>query len=103
MSNEDKKQENPTCTCSEATEEIMKFPMEFPIKIMGLTRDDYVATLCNVVRKHYPDFDDSKNTIDYSTSKKYTSLTVTVIAKSKEELDALYMELTKHPFVKVVL
>jgi putative lipoic acid-binding regulatory protein len=38
-----------------------------------------------------------------SSGGKYVSLTCTIKATSKAQLDALYMELTAHPLVKVVL
>lgn len=90
------------CEMVDKIDEIMKFPLVFPIKIMGLNRDDYVAEICNVIRKHYPTFDEKLNKVEYSKTKKYVSLTVTVTANSKPELDACYLDLTKHPFVKVV-
>ncbi len=90
-------------TVTPEEESVMKFPMDFPVKVMGLTSEDFVAQICQVVHKHYPTFDESLNQVDYSKTKKYTSLTVTVTANSKEELDALYLELTKHPLVKVAL
>ena len=34
---------------------------------------------------------------------RYISLTCTINAQSREQLDGLYMELTKHPMVMMVL
>ena len=38
-----------------------------------------------------------------SSGGNYLSLTCTVVATSKPQLDALYLDLTAHPLVKVVL
>jgi len=55
------------------------------------------------VQKHAPDFHPS--TIEMRTSKngRYISITVEINAKSREQLDALYSELSKHPMVMMVL
>ena len=44
-------------------------------------------------------------TIEMRSSKnaRYLSLTVTINARSREQLDALYSELSKHPMVMMVL
>ena len=49
------------------------------------------------------DFDASTVETRASSGGKYTSLTCTINATSKEQLDALYRELSAHPMVKVVL
>ena len=56
-----------------------------------------------IVLKHAPDF--HPETIEMRSSKngRYLSLTVTLNAKSREQLDALYSELSKHPMVVMVL
>jgi len=38
-----------------------------------------------------------------SKNGRYLSLTVTINARSREQLDALYSELSKHPMVMMVL
>ena len=53
--------------------------------------------------RHAPDFDPA--TIEMRSSKqgRYLSLTVTIQARSREQLDALYSELSGHPMVIMVL
>ena len=53
--------------------------------------------------RHDPDFVPATMEMRASSGGKYVSLTCTVIATSKPQLDALYMDLTSHPLVKVVL
>jgi putative lipoic acid-binding regulatory protein len=55
-----------------------------------------------VVMKHAPDFEAS--TMEMRSSKKgnYLSLTCTVNATSREQLDNLYRELTSHSMVSMV-
>lgn len=84
-------------------ETLLKFPCDFPIKIMGATRDGFAQAVLDVVAKHAPDFDAASMEMRPSRGGKYLSLTCTIRAVSKAQLDALYLELTAHPFVKIVL
>jgi hypothetical protein len=56
-----------------------------------------------VVRKHAPDFDAAQVEMRPSKAGNWLSLTCVVRATSKPQLDALYRELTAHPWVKIVL
>ena len=56
-----------------------------------------------VVRRHAPDFDGATMVMRPSTGGKYVSLTCTINATSKAQLDTLYRELSGHPLVKIVL
>lgn len=84
-------------------QDLLQFPCNFPIKVMGELRDDFADTVIAVVRSHAPDFDASGVEMRASSSKRYLSLTCTVRATSREQLDTLYRALTSHPMVKVVL
>jgi putative lipoic acid-binding regulatory protein len=81
----------------------LQFPTDFPIKVMGRRVDGFAQTIVEVVQQHAPDFDAS--TLEMRTSKdgNYLSVTATIHATSREQLDALYRALTSHPLVKVVL
>ena len=85
------------------TDSLIKFPCDFPVKIMGVRSDDFAQSMIAVVLRHAPDFDAATTEMRLSKGGKYLSLTCTVRATSKPQMDALYMELTKHPQVKVAL
>lgn len=86
-----------------ADETLLEFPCDFPIKIMGESRDGFAQAILEVVRRHAPDFDGATMEMRASKGGRYLSLTCTVRATSKAQLDALYRELTGHPWVKIVL
>ena len=86
-----------------ADETLLEFPCDFPIKIMGAARDGFAQAILEVVVRHAPDFDAATMEMRPSKAGNYLSLTCTVRATSKAQLDALYMELSRHPLVKVVL
>jgi len=81
----------------------LKFPTDFPVKIMGPRADGFAEQIVAVVLKHAPDFDPETLEMRASGGGNYVSLTATVRATSREQLDALYRELTSHPMVRVVL
>ncbi len=82
---------------------LLEFPCDFPLKIMGAATDGFAQAVCAVVVRHAPDFDAATMETRASSGGNYLSLTCTVRATSKAQLDALYRELTAHPLVKVVL
>jgi putative lipoic acid-binding regulatory protein len=84
-------------------ESALEFPTAFPIKVMGKRADGFAQAIVDVVHRHAPDFDAS--TLEMRTSREgnYLSVTATVNATSREQLDALYRDLTAHPMVKIVL
>ena len=84
-------------------ETLLEFPCDFPIKIMGSRTDDFAQTVVDIVLRHAPDF--SAETVEMRPSRagNYLSVTCTIRATSRAQLDALYSELSGHPAVKMVL
>lgn len=75
---------------------LLSFPCDFPIKVMGHTADDFDALVVGLVRKHSPDLLEGAVRTRLSRQGKFISITVTVQAQSRAQLDAIYMELTAH-------
>jgi uncharacterized protein len=88
---------------SELTESLIEYPSDFPIKIMGVMQDAFAQTMVELVTEHDPSFHAGRMEMRPSSKGTYLSLTVTVRATSREQLDNLYRALTSHPMVKVVL
>jgi hypothetical protein len=84
-------------------ESLLAYPCDFPIKIMGQTQPGFAQAILGVVLRHAPDFDAATMEMRNSRQGKYLSLTVTVRATSRQQLDDLYRELCDHPMVKMVL
>lgn len=82
---------------------LLQFPCDFPIKVMGLRTASFAQTVLEVVLRHAPDFDAAGMEMRPSAKGTYLSVTCTIRATSRAQLDALYRELTAHPAVKVVL
>ena len=86
-----------------AHDSLMEYPCDFPIKVMGLNAEGYTTALSDVVRQFDPDWTEDRLETRESAGGKYLSLTFTVRATSRAQLDALYRELSGHSMVKVVL
>ena len=82
---------------------LIEYPCDFPIKIMGAMQDAFAQTMVDVVSSYDAEFHAGKLEMRPSTKGNYLSLTVTVRATSREQLDNLYRTLSSHPMVKMVL
>lgn len=82
---------------------LLTFPTPFPIKVMGRREDGFAQEVVEVVLAHAPDFDPASVEMRPSSAGNYLSVTVTIEARSREQLDALYRALTGHPKVMMVL
>ena len=87
----------------EEAESPLVFPCSFPIKVMGRTQDGFAQAVADVVRKHAADFDPAALEMRSSKEGNWLSVTATVNATSRAQLDDLYRELVAHPMVKLVL
>ncbi len=81
----------------------LEFPCTFPIKIMGRRREGFAQAIAEIVCRHAPDFDAATLEMRTSSAGNYLSLTATVNAASREQLDDLYRELVAQPMVAMVL
>jgi len=82
---------------------LMQFPVDFPIKVLGPNEIGFEPAVTEIVRAHAPDWDDTNIEARASRGGRYLSITVTIRATSREQLDNLYRALTAHPMVRVVL
>ena len=82
---------------------LIEFPCHFPIKIIGKNSATFAEEIRAITLKHFPDTPDSFIVSKESERANYLSMTVTVYVHNQKELDAFYLELTKHPDIKMVL
>ena len=82
---------------------LMEFPCEFMIKVIGKNSAEFAADVVSITRKHFPNTLDSSICSRESQQVNYLAMSVTVYALDQSTLDALYLELTQHPDIKMVL
>ena len=70
---------------------------------MGKAQQDFTQATLAIVKYHAPDFDTASMAVRASKNGTYLSITCTIRATSRSQLDALYQALSDHPLVAVVL
>lgn len=75
---------------------MLTFPCSFPVKVMGLAGNDFDALVVTLIRRHSPDLLEGAVRTRLSREGRYMSVTVTVEARSRAQLDDIYRELTTH-------
>ena len=85
------------------SDSLIDYPCDFPIKVLGQSRQGFAQAVMEVVVRHDPGFEAGSMEMRSSSKARYLSLTCTVRATSREQLDALYQELCDHPMVVMVL
>ncbi len=84
-------------------ETVMEFPCEFPIKMMGKDTPEFIATARSLVEKHAGPVDDASVRTAQSSNGNFVSVTVTISASSRKQLDDIYQDLTAHDDVLMAL
>jgi len=82
---------------------LIEYPCDFPIKIFGQQQAGFAQAVLEVVLKHDPGFQAASMEMRSSRNARYISLTCTIRATSRDQLDALYLELCDHPSIVMVL
>jgi putative lipoic acid-binding regulatory protein len=71
-----------------------EFPSDFPIKVMGRHGSDLRAITRAIIERHAGPQAESSIRVRTSTDGNFLALTYLVHATSREQLDAIYRELT---------
>lgn len=81
----------------------LEFPCHFELKVMGKAEPDFEEKILNIITRHC-DMEQIKGIIRRPSKKgNFIALGITIYAKSKDQLDAIYIELTSTPEVLVAL
>ncbi len=81
----------------------LTFPCRFPVKILGEDEAALRALAEAVLARHAPPAGRFECTVRPSRSGRFVSLTFVVDATSREQLDAIYRELSAAPQVRMAL
>ena len=83
--------------------DVFEFPCEVPVKVMGRAGGDCRRLAREIVARHAGTLDDSQVVERLSKDENFVALTFTIRASSREQLDALYRELTASEDVLIAL
>jgi putative lipoic acid-binding regulatory protein len=84
-------------------ETLFEFPCQFPIKAMGKADVELPVIVTEIVRRHVLEIDEAAIKTRPSKDGNFIAVTVIIEASSKQQLDAIYQDLTDHPHVLVSL
>ena len=88
---------------TELQETLLEFPCKFPVKAMGRNEDGFEALVTEIILAHADLHDGEPITTKASGSGGFVSVTVTIVAVSKPQLDRIYQDLTDCGRVLVAL
>lgn len=73
-----------------------EFPCSYTIKAMGLDEPGFDTIVVQIIRRHCPDIKEGAIRMKPSRTGKYLSVSVVIKAQSRQQLDAIYDDLTGH-------
>jgi hypothetical protein len=79
----------------------LTFPCELPIKVLGRNEAAFREAAIAIVRAHYGE--EHRVAEQLSREGSYLSLTIRVLAASREQIDAVYRDLVAAPQILMVL
>jgi len=82
--------------------DLLAYPCTFPLKVVGLNTEAFEHAVREAVRRHLGEI-----VVEYEARKssggKYLSVTATFAAESREQVEAIYLELNGHDLVVMTL
>lgn len=82
---------------------LLKFPTDYPIKVVGRLTDTLRSEIDEIVTRHVPDLDHSRTTERRSANGNFVSISYMIHAKSQEQVVALSNELSACETVLIVI
>ena len=81
----------------------IEFPCDYPIKVMGDAAPDFHELVVEVMSRHAGNISEDRVKIRASSKGTYLSVTVTIIATGRPQLEAIFEDLKATGRVKMVL
>lgn len=81
----------------------LEYPVTFPLKVIGMDEPDFEDFVIAIVRSHVPELLEENIMSKLSNGNKYRSVSFQFIAESRAQMDALYIELSSHKRVLMIL
>ncbi|MCK4709839.1 MAG: DUF493 domain-containing protein [Gammaproteobacteria bacterium] len=88
---------------TDEVETLLEFPCSFPIKAFGKTGETLEIAVLEIVNQHVDDLAEGAVKMNASKNAKFTSITITINATSKQQIDNIYLDLTACEHVVMAL
>lgn len=87
----------------ELQEHLWVFPMDYPIKLIGLASEELRQAVNDIFVKHFPEFDGNTMSVTPSRTGKYHSITAQIRFEELEQVHQVYADLAACPLIKTAL
>jgi hypothetical protein len=84
-------------------DELLVFPTEYPIKVVGRPSDEFRARVHAILLKHAPGLDADRISERLSENGNFLSITYRVLAESREQIEALVTDLRECDGVMMII
>ncbi len=84
-------------------DDLLQFPCEFPLKVMGRDSESFRTLTLAIVERHAGALTADRISERISRKGRFLALTYTIRAESRAQLDRIYQELTDSGVVLVAL
>lgn len=84
-------------------ETLLEFPCRFPVKVFGAADGDFETVVFELVKPHVPELERGDLSRNRSSGGRYVAVTVEIIARGQDQLDAIYADLTDSADVLMAL
>jgi uncharacterized protein len=74
-------------------EPLLKFPTDYPIKVVGRPSDEFRARVHAIMLRHAPTLDPDRVTERLSENGNFLSISYTIVAESRDQIIALATDL----------
>ena len=81
----------------------MQFPCDFLIKVIGKNHQHFQEDILAIVHQYFPDISLDKVRCQASKNDNYLAVSLILYVTEQRTLDALYVALTQHPDISMVL
>ncbi len=81
----------------------LEFPCHYPIKAMGRQDAGLIDSVCKIIERHAPEIPAEAVKTTPSSKGRFVSVTITITAQSRAQLDAIYADLQAHDDVLAAL
>ncbi len=83
--------------------EALQFPLSYPLKVIGKNTNEFYAVVSSIIENHLDTAEQVTYHTKASSGGKYLSVTATFLARSREHLDTIYLDLNKQELVLMTL
>ena len=82
---------------------LLEFPCKFPVKMMGRADAGFREVAIDLIARHAGKVPAESVQTNSSSNGNYVSVTITIDARSQEQLDRIYQDLSDHKDILVAL